>query len=581
MYTNLPTYRIVIALLKKFNIKHLVLSAGSRNVPFVHSVEEDPYFKCYSVVDERSAAYFALGLSQELQEPVLISCTASTASSNYWPAIGEAFYQGVPIIVLTSDRNPSRLHQWEDQMIDQVGMFDRHVRKSVNLPIINDDDDWTYCERLVNEALLELNHNGSGPVHINVPMKDYCMSFDESVLPDIRKISRFKLTSDNEQCKQLAQKLKNAKRILVTCGQQSFISEELNNALSSFCNKYNAVVSVEHMSNVQCKEVIHTAPFTDTRYMSSKAFSKYIPDIVISYGYNIFNGIKQQLLNHSGNFEHWSIQPDGSVVDMYNSLTTIFECNAIDFFTFMNNESDCKNNMEYYSLFKELEESVQYPDFKYSSVYAIKNVVENIPSGSVLHMAINNSIRIPNFFKIAPNIKSYANIGTYGIDGCLSSLVGQAAATNKLCYLITGDLAFFYDMNALRIKHIGSNIRILLVNNEGGGEFYYNGSWVNEASDLHTTARHKTKAEGWVKENNFIYLSANDEKSFKEGMKLFMSDNSDKPIFFEVFTEMKNDSDVIYEFYKTSKHKDTIQEMKKVARKIIPQSIISSIKKIK
>lgn len=115
MYTNLKSYQIIIALLKAYNIKHLVLSAGSRNVPFVHSVEEDSFFTCYSVVDERSAAYFALGLSQQLQEPVVISCTASTASSNYWPAIGEAFYQGVPLIILTSDRNPSMLHQWEDQ----------------------------------------------------------------------------------------------------------------------------------------------------------------------------------------------------------------------------------------------------------------------------------------------------------------------------------------------------------------------------------------------------------------------------------------------------------------------------------
>ena len=582
MYTNLPTYRIIIALLKKFNIRHLVLSAGSRNVPFVHSVEEDPFFTCYSVVDERSAAYFAMGLSQELQEPVLISCTASTASSNYWPAIGEAFYQGTPIVILTSDRNPSRLHQWEDQMIDQVGMFDRHVRKSVNLPIINDDDDWIYCERLVNEALLELNHNGSGPVHINVPMKDYCMSFDENTLPNVRKISRYKIIEDNEQCKALAKKLSNAKRILVTCGQQQYQSEVLNNQLSTFFKKYNAAICVEHMSNVNCDGSIQAGICTDVRYMPIKNFGKYIPDIVISYGHNIFSGIKQQLLSNCGKFEHWSIQPDGTVVDMYNSLTTIFECNAIDFFKYMNEEcTNEKNDCEYYSQLKELENDVKFPDFPFSSTYAIKNVVENLPANSRLHMAINNSIRIPNFFKIDPSVKSYANIGTYGIDGCLSSIVGQAVATKELCYLIIGDLAFFYDMNALRIKHVGKNIRILMVNNEGGGEFYYNGSWVNKSSDLHTTARHATKAEGWVKENNFIYLSAHDKASFEEAMKIFMSTDSDKSIFFEVFTEMSKDSEVVHSIYGLSKHKDAVLEMKKIAGKIVPRSIISTIKKIK
>ena len=188
MYTELKNYQIIIAMLKKYGIRHLVLSAGSRNVPFVHSVESDPFFKCYSVVDERSAGYFAIGLAQELNEPVLISCTASTASCNYYPPVAEAFYQNVPLVILTSDRNPEMMGQREDQMINQVGMFDRHVRKSVNLPLINNKSNENYCERLLNEALLELNHNGtSGPVHINVPMDSYNRTFNVKVLPDVMK----------------------------------------------------------------------------------------------------------------------------------------------------------------------------------------------------------------------------------------------------------------------------------------------------------------------------------------------------------------------------------------------------------
>ena len=214
MYTELKTYQYIIALLKKYGVKHCVLSAGSRNVPFVHSVEKDPYFKCYSVVDERSAGYYALGLAQELNEPVVISCTSSTATCNYWPAVAEAYYQGVPLIVLTSDRNPSMLGQWEDQMIDQVGMYDRHVKKSVNLPIINDEDDEYYCERLINEALLELDHNTTGPVHINIPMKSYNNSFNVKKLPEVKKISRISVEQENEW-KRLAKELTSYKRILV------------------------------------------------------------------------------------------------------------------------------------------------------------------------------------------------------------------------------------------------------------------------------------------------------------------------------------------------------------------------------
>lgn len=149
--------------------------------------------------------------------------------------------------------------------------------------------------------------------------------------------------------------------------------------------------------------------------------------------------------------------------------------------------------------------------------------------------------------------------------------------------MIIGDLSFFYDMNCLRIKHLGNNVRILLVNNEGGGEFYYNGSWINKSSDLHTTARHHTKAEGWVKENNFIYLSAHDKASFEEAMKTFMSKDLDKSVFLEVFSEMKKDSDIVHDFYNLSRPivmSDEIKsKFKGFAKSVLPNSIISSIKK--
>lgn len=582
MYTNLPSYQIIIALLKKYGIKHLVLSAGSRNVPFVHSVEEDTYFHCYSVVDERSAAYFAMGLSQQLQEPVLISCTASTASSNYWPAVGEAYYQRVPLVVLTSDRNPAMLHQWEDQMIDQVGMFDRHVRKSVNLPIINDKSDWLWCQRLVNEALLELNHNGTGPVHINVPMKDYCMEFDVPNLPDVRKISRIGIL-DEAEWEKMRLKLSNYKRVLITAGQQSYVTENLNHLLSSFFKKYNAAISVEHMSNLECDGTILTTVCFDVRY-HHKDLYEFLPDLVISFGNNISQGVKEQLRWYCGRYDHWSIQPDGVVVDMYNSLTTIFECPIEYFFEYMikNADENLHNNYQYYNAIKEYADSIKFPGFPWSSTYAIKEVVERIPSGSILQMAINNSIRISNFFQLKPGIRKYANIGTYGIDGCLSTLVGQATATDSLCFLVTGDLAFFYDMNALRIKHIGNNIRILLLNNQGGGEFYYNGSYIDEASDLHTCARHHTKAEGWVKENNFVYLSAHNKQEFVTALKVFMEGNAEKSVFLEVFTEMRHDSDVVHDFYAIGKPEPLSpfkQRAKEVAKYILPKSLINMIKK--
>lgn len=576
MYTELKTYQIIIALMKKWGIRHCVLSAGSRNVPFVHSVEEDPYFKCYSVVDERSAGYFALGLAQELNEPVVISCTSSTATCNYWPPVAEAWYQGVPLIVLTSDRNPAMLGQWEDQMIDQVGMFDRHVKKSVNLPIINDQNDWLYCQRLVNEAFLELNHRGTGPVHINIPMVAYNNSFNVKELPEVTKIDRLTFFDDNSLWEEKIEKLKQAKRILVTCGQMSYVPESLQKEINDFFKKYNATISIEYMSNVECEHSWNSTVCMDARYVTAHKFAELLPDIVISYGYNITSGIKEILRKFAGQFEHWLIQEDGHVVDMYKSLTTIFECPPEFFFNRFNSSAkDCANDMKYHTIMKGYADSVKIPEFEYSHIYAIKNVVENVPSNSILHLSINDSIRITNFFKINPNIKVYANIGTHGIDGCLSSALGQSQAQDKdkLTYLIIGDLSFFYDMNALRIRHIDKNMRILLINNHGGSEFYFNKMWKNEASDLHTTARHNTKAEGWVKETDFIYLSAHDKESYNEALKTFMSKESEKPIFFEVFTEMKDDSAKIYDFFDLSRPKDFKSEIIRQTKELVKKTI--------
>lgn len=574
MYTELKVYQIIIALLKKYGIKHCVLSAGSRNVPFVHSIEEDPDFHCYSVVDERSAGYFALGLAQELNEPVVISCTSSTATCNYWPPVAEAFYQGVPIVVLTSDRDPEMLGQWEDQMIDQVGMYDRHVRKSVNLPIIHDHDDEIYCQRLVNEALLELNHHGTGPVHINVPMKAYNNSFNIKKLPEVTKFERLCLDSEKTLWNAKLETLKKAKRILVTCGQNSYVSPALKKSLSEFFLKYNSAVSIEYMSNVDLEEGLNLNVCMDARYVTNKKVKELLPDIVISFGGNIFSGVKEQLRKFAGQFEHWLIQEDGRVVDLYKSITTIFECKPEHFFQYcVESAGSAKNDHVYYKALKQYVDSVVYPDFPYSHVYAIKEVVEKIPSNSVLHLSINDSIRITNFFKLNPNIKTYANIGTHGIDGCLSSFLGQAAVNDKPSFLVIGDLAFFYDMNALRLRHIGNNVHILLINNEGGSEFYFNHMWKNKASDLHTTARHHTKAEGWVKSNNFIYLSAHDKESLSTSLQEFMRTDLDQPVFLEVFTEMKTDSDVIYDFFDLSRPRDLQSEAIRRSKEFIKATI--------
>lgn len=574
MYTELKSYQIIIALLKEYGIRKCVLSAGARNVPFVHSVEEDPFFECYSVVDERSAGYFALGLAQQSGEPVVISCTSSTAACNYWPPVAEAYYQNVPLVVLTSDRDPALLGQREDQMIDQVGMYDRHVRKSVNLPIVKDDDDFRLCQRLVNEALLELDHHEGGPVHINVPMKWYSTSFTTSKLPPVTKISRIGLEDDHANWEKKIDKLRECKRVLVVCGQKSAPSEELEKQLEIFFERYSCAIAVEHMSNINVKGSINTFVCMEGKYITPKKFDELCPELVISFGGNIMQGLKPQLRTTKKEFEHWLISPDGLVCDVFGHLNTIFECSPEYFFRRMNDAAgdSIKGDSTYYEILGEYTSSVQRTEFPWSNVYAVEKVSRGVPANSIVHLSINTAIRTMNFFELPESVRVYANIGTYGIDGCLSSFLGQASVIDELAFLVIGDLAFFYDMNALRIKHVKSNVRILLLNNHGGEEFYYNGMWQNEKSDLHTSARHNAEAEGWAKSCGYRYLRAEDKKSFDEALLAFLGD-SDRPVLFEVFTEMSSDCQAILDFYDKSRPHDAVSDVKRAGKDFVKRTI--------
>lgn len=573
MYTELKTYQFIISMLKKYGIKNMVLSAGSRNVPFVHSVEKDSYFNCYSVVDERSAGYFALGMAQETNEPVLISCTASTASCNYYPPVAEAYYQNVPMIILTSDRDPRMLGQREDQMIDQVNMFDRHVKKSVNLPLINCKADEEYCIRLINEAFLELNHNGEcGPIHINVPMDSYNKSFTAKSLPDVNVIKRIAV-NEKDKWKEKADALLDSRKVMVVCGQKSFIPKGLNKALEEFFKKYNCVIVTDHMSNVNLKQGINTVLTFDENYISSDVLKELAPDIVISFGGQVFSGLKNQLRKIHTSFKHWLISERGEVCDLFKGLDTIFECSPEYFFSEMNSRADSYNNdMQYYESVKTYTDNVDFSNIPYSNVYAVKNIAEQIPPNSILHLSINDSIRITNFFNIHPDIKVYSNIGTYGIDGCMSSFIGQSVASpEKPAFLIIGDLSFFYDMNSLKINSLGKNAHILLLNNHGAAEFHYNGTWIDEASDLHTSARHNVKAEGWIKENSIKYLSASTKEEYDAKVKEFLY--SDEAVVFEVFTEMSTDAEVIHQIYKENRPSDLKANLLRSTKEIVKKRI--------
>lgn len=588
MYTPLKNYQIIISLLKQNNIKNLVLSAGTRNIPFVQSCENDPFFNCYSVVDERSAAYMALGLSLRLNEPVVISCTSSTATCNYFPAIAEAFHQGGQLIVLTSDRNPALLNQREDQMIDQVGMYGKFVKKSVNLPIIKSEEDIWFCQRLVNEAIIATYQHGKGPVQINIPMQTYSTRCTEPQCLTARKIDLYSYETSKYKWEECANILNSKKKIMVICGQNNYTSELLNNELKIFCTNYKCVLLAEYMANIEIEEAINPFLPFDVNTISPKSFEHYVPDIVISIGTNIMSGIKSHLRLKSGEFEHWAIEESGNIVDMYKSLTKVFECTPEYFFKYVNAKvSKEEKDDSYIKSVKDYTNSIKIPDLPFSNNSVIRDLAQAIPDNSILHLSINNSIRIVNYCGLRNrSIKVYANIGTHGIDGCLSSFIGQAITSTNLSFLIIGDLSFFYDMGAMRIKHIPHTARILMVNNFGGGEFHYSTTLANDPTmDIHTSAAHKTQAKGWVESVGFTYYGVHNNIEYQKALKEFLDINSKKPIFIEVFSDMEVDATNTHNIEKFNRT-ETFQEhvvktIKVQVKRAMRQKIINSITKSK
>lgn len=584
MYTKIKNVQILVSLLKQHNIRHLVLSAGTRHVPLAHSVENDDFFKCYSVVDERSAGYFALGLAKELNEPVAIACTSSTATCNYVPPIAEAYYQKVPLLVLTGDRDPYLLGQLEDQMINQVDMYKNFCKKCVSLPVVETEKDIWYCQRLINEAILELDHHGKGPVQINFPINQSIEDIADASIPELpiyNKIDRCELGKASIKWEEKAEKLKKAKRILVVCGSALPASEELKNAIDAFADRYNCVISTEYLSNIHCRNEVNT--YLVGEAITGNVLKKMNPDIVIFFGGNFLSRIKVMLRVIKDTCESWVISEDGAIMDPFQNLTNVFECTPEYFFDFfakanLNGKNDRAIQDEFVHLrkkinvpeadklaqrvnqlaindakFKKLpvpEEKDLIPENYLSAFFAMHGLSKKIPRNSLLHLSILNSTRIMQMFELDDSIAVYSNIGTDGIDGSMSTFLGQSNMhPNKQCFLVIGDLSFFYDMNSLGIRHIGPNVHILLINNGGGAEFYFSmGPERLPNIDMHISAAHQNSARDWVLSNGFRYLTAGNADEFQEVLPQFVSDKEQGPVVLEVFTNKANDIKVLKGF---------------------------------
>lgn len=580
MYSDNKMVLQLMSLLKQFEIRRIVVSPGSRHFPLIHSLENDLYFKLYSVVDERSAAFFALGLIQQTGEAVAVTCSSGTACMNYGSAIVEAFYQRLPLLVLSSDRLPQWLNQLEDQMYDQLSTFTACTKYHGQLPEINSPMDEWYCNRIINEALIELTHHGKGPVHLNIPFAvHHTDKFQTKVIPTARKINLHTACMTEKEWSLSVEQLKG-KKIMIVWGQSVAQTSEFKNAINAFTEKFDAIILSDKMSN--CHEV-NSILNTTVVFAALKAEEKINlhPDIVITIGGNyIFNNELKNYIR-STHTRHWQVGLEDKVCDPFRTLTEIFEMDEATFFLATTQIATFKNDGKYIQTWKSISNIPNLPTPEYNELYAIGKLLNNLPQNVDLQLANSCTIRMAHFFPTDPSIRVNCNRGVNGIDGSMSTAVGFAAENERTTFYITGDLSFFYDMNSLWIRHLNPKFRILLINNGGGAVMYGPlNSELRKTLPPHVGAGHNTSAKGWVESLGFKYIEAKNKDEVDKGIQELLNTELEQPILLEVFTTINADIDSIKEYFATLERKTFTEKLvTKVINEILPTTIKQELKK--
>lgn len=546
MFSTKKNVLQTVALLKAHGIDHIVASPGSRNAPLIHCFNQDSFFKCFSIVDERSAGYFAIGLIDKLQRPVALCCTSGTALLNYSPAVAEAFYQELPLVIISADRSPAWIGQMDGQTLPQQEALGSMVRKSVQIPEIHTNEDMWHCNRLINEALMECTRR-NGPVHINVPISEPLFDFTEEALPPVRKIHTCagKMLADPDS---FSSRWNDSGKRMILLGQMPR-NEELTELLEVLALRLDGIVLCEHLSNAVSPNfignfdaLIHTLSESDLEALT--------PDLLITIGGHIVSKRVKEFLRSHQPKNHWHISPSGNCVDSFQCLTDLIETDPVFFFRELNTKDTKEKN--FVRAWKKASSSIFSPvkNGSFSDIAVVGSFLHKLPEKSSLFVGNSSSVRNIQLYKLPADTNVFCNRGTNGIEGSISTASGYASLHSGLTFLMVGDLSFFYDLNGLWNKYISGNLRILLINNGGGGIFHLlPGLDKSEALEQYITAQHNTSAEAWVHAAGFHYQKAENAADLEKNLPAFIADNSDKAIVLEVFTTPEINKSAFKSYY--------------------------------
>ncbi len=559
-------------------VREAVLSPGSRSAPLTLAFARHPQINTRTISDERSAAFIALGMAQALQQPVVLVCTSGTAAYNYAPAVAEAYYQQIPLLVLTADRPPEWIGQLDGQTIQQQNIYGGHAKKSYQLPAeySHPDAEW-HVHRAMNEAINLCREYPAGPVHLNIPLREPFYPAGGEVWKysqNLRVVENWPTspTLSGSQWETISGEWETYGKKLIVGGQHPG-DELLIRHLQQTSRQQKIPVIADVISNLHGIENAIKLQDSFLGRPDTKEMEALQPDLLITFGQSVISKNLKLFLRKYKPKAHWHLQISGAVADPYQSLTRIIPADAAWFFRELNNRSikadeAMPEQKKYFRLWQAHQKAAGHTAGEFfgqppawGEFAAIRECMQQLKGPVNLHLANSTAVRYANYISLQPfqdKVKVFANRGTSGIDGSTSTAVGCALISPDLSLLITGDMAFFYDRNALWNNYLPENLRIMVLNNHAGGIFrLIKGPGDQPELEEYFETRQPLKAEATAREFGLEYFHCTNEEELRTALKSFLSPEGG-PKLLEAETDSKTNAAILKD-YKSRIHGYTME----------------------
>jgi 2-succinyl-5-enolpyruvyl-6-hydroxy-3-cyclohexene-1-carboxylate synthase len=545
-----------VRLLEEHGIGHVIITPGSRNAPFSISLADHPMIKAHSIVDERSAAFIALGMARQLNKAVALICTSGTAALNFSPALAEAYYQRIPLLVVTADRPIEWIDQGEGQSIRQRDVYRNFVKASFEIAEEASEGDlvW-YNVRLMDEAMRLTTDGVHGPVHINFPLRESLYKKVESAPYPIKIISRaytdLQLTAYEK--KRMSERINRAGKVMVLAGQ-IHKDELLHESLVDFASRPNVVILTEAHSNLAHENFITTIDRLILKFDDALQ-KELVPDLLITIGHNIISRKIKEFLR-KGKTEHWHVDISGEGLDTVKHLTQVIPLSPADFFRTFSGNHQPDGSSGYGSKFRELNYLTKRAADQYlqtavwSDLQAFDIICKALPPQSDLQMGNSSVVRYVLLSEARPDVRYFGNRGVAGIDGCTSTAVGAAFVTGRLTTLISGDIGFLYDSNAFWNNLVQPNLRLIVINNGGGGIFRIieGPNSTGDILDKFFETTHTRKASDVAAMYNIPCRHAHTADELKAGLEWLYANNQCGLL--EIFTPRLENDPILKDYFR-------------------------------